>query len=92
MKGVSGVSLHLWILPPLAVAGSNSGPAPKCRYINLEVYSKSLLYRKNFKSSLFLENPQRKNYLSFEDLQFEVLVFVDTHAMQIHLLKMYHNF
>ncbi|XP_003385671.1 PREDICTED: isoleucine--tRNA ligase, cytoplasmic [Amphimedon queenslandica] len=71
MKGVSGVSLHLWILPPLSVASSSSGPAPKCRYINLEVYSKSLLYRKNFKSSLFLENPQGKNYLSFEDLQFE---------------------
>lgn len=66
MKGLSGVSLHLWIIPP-----SNQLSQPKCRYINIELYPGSLLGEGSFRASLLLENPQRKNYLTYNELVHE---------------------
>lgn len=74
MKGVPGVTLHLWIVPPLSVASSNTDSTPKCRYVNLEVYPGSKIHRSNFKSSLFLENPYGRNYLTYDTLQSEVIL------------------
>ena len=80
MKGLSGVSLHLWIIPP-----SNQLSQPKCRYINIELYPGSLLGEGSFRASLLLENPQRKNYLTYNELVHEVIhVHVCTCIHVIH--------
>ena len=40
MKGLAGVSLHMWIIPKLTTSETgpipdSSGPIPYCRYVNL---------------------------------------------------------
>ncbi len=76
MKGLPGVALHLWIVPKPGVAVAVPAPAPgaipKCRFINLDVVPGSSLSRKEFLSTVLLENPEGENPLSYERLQREV--------------------
>ena len=71
MKGLNGVTLSLWIIPPKGGLRSGSGQ-PKCRFINMELYPGSNLGEGSFKACLLLENPQEKNLLTFDNLSREV--------------------
>ena len=72
IKGLAGTMLHLWIVPK---AGGVASPneTPKCRFLNVEVVPGSKLNRKDFRSTILLENPQGENLLSYDQLLSEVL-------------------
>ena len=69
MKGLADVLFHLWIIPPSTSNASTN--LPKCRYVNLQLYPGSQ-FKTSFKACILLENPQRQNILTYNELESQV--------------------